>query len=120
MIKLYIITAILILLLDFIYLTAIKKYFNYQIRIIQGSDIKINYIGAILSYVFIIFGINYFIIKDKRSVFDAFLLGLVIYTIYEATNLALFKNWKLLTVLIDSIWGGILFALTTFIISKIR
>ena len=60
-----------------------------------------------------IFGINYFIIKPKRSISDAFLLGLVIYGTYETTNWAIFTKWSVKTVIIDTLWGGILFALTT-------
>ena len=65
-------------------------------------------------------GINYFIIKEGKSVFDAFLLGLVIYMVYDATNLALLKNWKLSTLVIDGLWGGILFAITTYIVYKLK
>ena len=60
-------------------------------------------------------GINYFIIKPNRSIQDAFLLGLVIYIVYETTNYALINMWDLNNALIDSIWGGALFGLTAFI-----
>lgn len=102
--------------LDSIYLTSIKNLFDNQIRSIQGNGIKINLTAVFLCYVSLVFGIYYFIIKQKKSVFDAFLLGLVIYTVYEFTNWSLFEKWKPLTVLIDSLWGGILFMLTTYII----
>jgi uncharacterized membrane protein len=94
-----------------------KGYFEKQIQDVQGSPLKINYMGAALCYVFLIIGINYFIIKPKKSVQDAFLLGLVIYGVYETTNYAIFKKWSLLTVFIDTLWGGILFALTTYIVN---
>ena len=93
--------------------------FNKQIIDIQGSRLKINIYSVILCYMVIIFGLYYFIIKDHRSIFDAFLLGFVIYAIYELTNLALFKKWSVIIVIIDSLWGGILFALTTWTIKKI-
>jgi uncharacterized membrane protein len=66
--------------------------------------------------IFLILGLYYFIIKPNRSIKDAFLLGLVIYGVYEGTNYALFNNWSEYIVIIDTLWGGILFALTTFII----
>jgi len=46
-------------------------------------------------------------------------LGIVIYAVFELTNLALFKNWHILSVLIDTLWGGILFGLTTGIVYKL-
>lgn len=118
--KKLLISAIVFVFIDSIYLNLIKDYFSNQIRLIQGSHIKMNYLAAIICYIFLIFGINYFIIKLNRSILDAFLLGLVIYGVFETTNMALFSKWSWLTVLIDTLWGGILFALTTFIIRLIR
>ena len=106
--------------IDFVYLNVMKGYFNNQIQSVQGSAPKMNYLGAALCYIFLIAGINYFIIKPKKSVSDAFLLGIVIYGVYETTNLALLKNWSILTVIIDTLWGGLLFASTTYIINLIR
>jgi uncharacterized membrane protein len=51
---------------------------------------------------------------------DAFLLGIVIYGVYETTNYALFKDWSILTVIIDTLWGGTLFAITTYIVNLLR
>lgn len=117
---LLIVSAILLVVIDSIYLNLIKDYFAKQIQNVQGSPLKINYVGAAICYIFLIIGLNYFIIKPNRSVQDAFLLGLVIYGTYELTNYALFKNWSLLTVIIDTLWGGSLFALTTYIVKMLR
>jgi uncharacterized membrane protein len=113
-------SAIILVSLDYIYLGFIKDFFSKQVQSVQGSPLKINYLGVILCYIFLIIGLNYFIIKPKRSVQDAFLLGLIIYSVFETTNWALFKDWSILTVLIDSLWGGILFALTTYLVRFIR
>ena len=117
---LMLLSAIIFITLDFIYLQSIKDYFQKQVQSVQGSAMQVNYLGAALCYVFLIVGINYFIIKPNRTVTDAFLLGLVIYGVYETTNYALFKNWSIITVIIDTLWGGILFALTTYIVSLLR
>ena len=114
------ISAILFIFIDSVYLQLIKSYFEKQIQAVQGSAIKVNFLGVALCYIFLIIGINYFIIKPRKSVTDAFLLGIVIYGVYETTNYALFKNWSLLTVFIDTLWGGILFALTTYIVIMLR
>jgi uncharacterized membrane protein len=113
-------SAIIFVVIDFIYLNLTSKYFSNQIKIIQGSPIKMNFLATLLCYIFLIFGINYFIIKPNRSVQDAFLLGLVIYGVYETTNMALFSKWSWLTVFMDTLWGGILFALTTYIVRLFR
>jgi uncharacterized membrane protein len=117
---LFLLSAIILIVTDFIYLNVIKGYFNNQIKMVQGSPVKINYLGAALCYVFLIIGINYFIIKPKRTVSDSFLLGIIIYGVYETTNYALLKNWSLFTVIIDTLWGGSLFAITAYIINLLR
>jgi len=113
-------SAIVFISIDFVYLSLFKSYFNNQIQSIQGSQIQINLLGAAICYIFLVVGINYFIIKPKKSVSDAFLLGLVIYGVYETTNYSLFKKWSILTVIIDTLWGGVLFALTTYIVNILR
>jgi uncharacterized membrane protein len=76
-------------------------------------------IATFICYIFLITGLNYFIIGPKKTTSDAFLFGLVVYGVYETTNWALFQNWSVLTVLMDTLWGGTLFALTTYIVQKI-
>jgi len=111
----YIASSIILVLVDYIYLSIIKDFFGNQIKKVQGSPMKVNLIGAILCYIILVLGINYFIIYQNKSILDAFLLGLVIYGVYETTNYALFTNWSVSTVIIDTLWGGILFALTTYL-----
>ena len=114
------VSAIVLIVIDSFYLNLMKGYFDNQVKKVQGTNIKLNFLGAAICYIFLIVGLNYFIIKPHRSVQDAFLLGLVIYGVYETTNLALFSNWSVLTVLIDTLWGGLLFGITTAIIYKIK
>ena len=114
------ISAIILISIDFVYLNVIKGYFESQIQKVQGSKLEVNFLGVALCYIFLIAGLNYFIIKPNKSVNDAFLLGLVIYGVYETTSYALFKNWSMITVIIDTLWGGLLFASTTYIVNMLR
>jgi uncharacterized membrane protein len=97
-----------------------KGYFSNQIKMVQGSPLKVNFLGVAICYIFLIVGINYFIIKPRRSVTDAFLLGIVIYGVYETTNYALFSNWSIISVIIDTLWGGLLFASTAYVVEKLK
>ena len=117
---LMLISAIVFITTDFVYLNVIKDYFLNQIKQVQGSEPKVNFLGVALCYIFLIAGINYFIIKPRKSVNDAFLLGIIIYGVYETTNYALLKNWSLFTVFIDTLWGGLLFAFTTYMVNMLR
>jgi len=110
-----IISTVTLLVLDGIYLYSNLRTFENQIINVQRVVLKARPVGAIICYLALIFGLNYFIISKNRSPLDAFLLGLVIYAVYESTNYTIFKQWKPFMVVMDSIWGGILFALTTFI-----
>lgn len=113
-------SAIVMISLDFVYLTVMKGYFSNQVKAVQGTPLQINYLGAAICYIFLITGLNYFIIKPRKSVTDAFLLGIVIYGVYETTNYALFSNWSIISVIIDTLWGGLLFASTTYVVEKLR
>lgn len=109
------VSGFIFLVIDSIYLNMMKKYFSHQIYLIQGSALKMDILATLLCYIFLIIGLNYFILTPRRSIFDAFLFGLVIYGVFETTNKALFSNWKWFSVFIDTLWGGILFALTTYV-----
>jgi uncharacterized membrane protein len=111
--------AICLLALDGIYLSIFGNQFTRMIISIQGSPIKLKYISAILCYILLVTGLYYFIILPKRSVLDAFLLGIITYGVYDTTNYATINKWKWNLALLDTIWGGTLFALTTYIVRMI-
>jgi uncharacterized membrane protein len=124
-------SALILLLLDAIYLYCIRHYFNNQVQKVQGLPIQVNYYGAAMCYVILILGLNYFIIRnlhdvsknqndEQKQILDAFLLGILIYGVYETTNLAILQNWSMKTVIIDTLWGGILLASTTAIIYALQ
>ena len=112
------IVGVLFVVIDALYLTSISGYFNKQIRAIQNAPIKLDMVATAICYAFLVFGIYYFVIREKRSPLDAFFLGAVIYMVYETTNKAILKDWKWMTVALDGVWGGILFALVTFLSYK--
>ena len=115
-----IITSIAMIFLDAIYLTLTNNYFNVLIDKIQGSRIQFKLSGAIACYILLVLGLNYFIIQENKSLLSAFLLGIVIYGVYETTNYSIINKWEKTAVIMDTLWGGILFALTTGIVYKLR
>jgi uncharacterized membrane protein len=115
----FLLTGTVVLLLDGVFIYGIKDYFNKQIKLVQGTDIVPDYLAIILTYLVIIFGLYYFIIREKKSVMDAALLGFAMYALYELTTKSLLKNWKWKTVIMDTTWGVILYSLATFIVYKL-
>ena len=106
--------------LDALYLNYSGGFFNEVIKNIQGSDLKLKIYPTILCYVFLVFALNYFIISKNASADDAFLLGLSIYAVYEFTNFAIIDKWPVKAVIMDTLWGGILFYLTTYLTYNIK
>lgn len=119
MLKQLTIIASIMLLLDSIYLATVGSSFSRMIQAIQGSPIQIQYGSVAVCYSLLVGALYYFIIKDKKNAINAFLLGIVIYGVYDTTNYATIKNWKLHLAVIDTIWGGLLFYLTSIIVYRL-
>jgi uncharacterized membrane protein len=117
--KKIVLPAIILLTLDFIYISANLSTFENQVIEIQRVALKLRIWPAIICYIFLIFGLYYFILRTNRPVFEAFLFGLVIYGVYETTNYAMLKKWKLNIAIMDTLWGGALMAITTAIVYAI-
>jgi len=109
------------LILDSIYLTTTKNYYNNLVTKIQKSPLTLKIMPAVGAYSVILFSWYYFVFQNikkqskKKSIIDSAVLGLCMYSLFDFTNMAIFKNWDLKTVIIDSIWGSILYTLTTII-----
>ena len=114
-----VLSAIVLLVLDSIYLTINKNAFATQVADIQRVALKVNYLGAIACYILLIGGLYYFILMKKRPVLDAFIFGLVVYGVYDTTTYALFKKWSPYLAIMDTLWGGTLMATTTYITYKL-
>ena len=112
-IKTILIISIILLILDYIYISIFSKHFKDQIYKVQNKILKMNLNTTIACYILLIFGLYYFIIREKKSVNDAFILGIFVYGVYELTTISLLSDWEWKTVLIDTLWGGILFAAAT-------
>ena len=112
--------GIIMVLLDSIYLTAFKKHFANQILIVQSKPMSVQMLPVIVTYCILVFGLYYFIIKQRKSVMDAALLGFVIYGVYEFTNKSIIKDWTYFTAILDVTWGTILFGLTTYLYNRLN
>jgi uncharacterized membrane protein len=110
-----IVSGIILLVLDGIFLYANARMFQLQVAEVQRVSLQMKPTGALLCYALLILGLYYFIIRQHKPVKDAVLLGLLVYGVFETTNYALLKNWHMKTMVIDTLWGGILLGLTTFL-----
>ena len=114
-IKQIFLSGFILLVLDFLFLSFNSKAFGEEIAAVQRVALQLQPIGIVACYIFIIFGLYYFILQEHRSPLDAFLLGMVVNGVYESTNYATFKNWSPSLAVMDTLWGGILFYTTTYL-----
>ena len=114
-----IISALVMLGLDATYISIIKDSYMKQIQNIQTTKPNVDMVAVVICYIFMIFGVNYFIIQKNASLLDAFLFGIVIYGVYDATSYALFSKWSAKLAIIYTIWGGILMMTTAYLTYKL-
>ena len=128
-----VVLAVIVLALDAVFLYLSRDMFSRQIMLVQGTDLKVNIPSAAICYFIIVLGIYYFVLRHiivpnassaaaaiqnmrlHDGMIAAFFLGLLVYGVYETTTLALLRNWSPITSIIDTTWGGTLFALSAYL-----
>jgi len=118
--KIFLTILLILLAVDSVYLFLTKSIFGEVVAKIQRTAIQFRLEGAVVVYLLLALGLYYFIIKPGRSPWEAALLGLVIYGTFDFTNYAMFKNYDLMTAMMDTVWGSLLFFITTFIFDLTR
>ena len=130
--------SVIILALDAVFLTLAKDIFTRQVMLVQGTAMKVNIPSAAVCYVLIVLGLYYFVLRHiivpnatsaaasiqtmrlNDGIKTAFFLGILVYGVYETTTLAILRNWGLIPALIDTVWGGTLFALSAYLFYKYK
>jgi uncharacterized membrane protein len=116
LIKRVTISTVILLLLDFIYLSYNRHEMEMQVVNIQRVVMQLKMVPTVMCYLLLIGGLNYFILNRNRPIHEAVLLGIIIYGVFDTTNLAMFKKYKWNIALMDTLWGGALFGLTTAVV----
>jgi uncharacterized membrane protein len=130
--------AVIVLALDAVFLTLTKDLFARQVMLVQGTAMTVNIPSAAVCYVIIVLGLYYFVLRHiivpnatsaaaaiqtmrlGDGVRAAFFLGILVYGVYETTTLAILRNWSPMTAVIDTTWGGTLFALSAYLFYKYK
>lgn len=98
--------AVLLALVDAPYLLLVAPMFRSMISSIQGSALQFRLVAALPVYL----ALGY-LLTLAGSVQQAALLGAATYAVYDFTNYATLKGYTLQFGLIDTAWGGTLFAI---------
>ena len=113
--------AITMLILDYIYLSTVSSNYNDLLLKIQNKPLKLKPIYALVVYIIMTVGWTLLILlKNKKyslsnNVINSIILGIVIYGVFDFTNLAMFNNYSLTIALIDVLWGGVLFGISSYV-----
>lgn len=110
-----IVIPILMALIDAPYLTLTSMNFKPMIMRIQGSALEFRIAAAIPVYLALAYLLTY-----AKSWQQAAAIGAATYAVYDFTNYATIKNYTLSFALQDTLWGGVLFALTWLVAKKLN
>ena len=112
--------SFILLMVDLVYLTLMTGHFKKLVKDIQKSELSLKLVPTFFVYVSIVMSWYLFVERNsKQKVQDSFMLGVLMYGMYDLTNYAIFKNWDIKTVVIDTLWGGTLYSLSTYIYTTI-
>jgi uncharacterized membrane protein len=110
----YAIAVVIFFAIDMVWLGVIaKNFYREKLGFILSSEV--NWAAAIIFYMLYIAGILFFAVlpgmKDSNwttALLNGAVLGLMCYATYDLTNMATIKQWPLIVVIADIIWGIIL------------
>ena len=115
-----IISALIFLIIDIIWLSfSVKSFYRPNIgHLLLETPVMW---AAILFYLIYVIGLAVVIIEPsldyqntQKFLIKAFVFGLVAYGTYNLTNMATIKGWSPNVVFVDMIWGGSLTAFSSY------
>jgi uncharacterized membrane protein len=75
----------------------------------QSGAIRPQILPAVAAYLFLSLGITMFVLPRVGTLLQAAafgaLYGLVVFGVYEATNMAILQGWSWRVVVVDILWG---------------
>lgn len=110
----YLIAFLAFLVIDLLWLGVVAKSF-YMRHLEPFFAERVNWPAAFIFYILFVAGILIFAVLpavEKQSLFRAAaygaLFGFFTYATYDLTNLATLRNWPVIIVVVDILWGTIL------------
>ncbi len=108
--------CVLLFVLDTLWIQLfLLKPFSNMIQNVQGAPMEIKPFRIGLAYI-VLFLLILFTIDKVKTPQEAFVLGLLVYGVYDSTNYATLKNWDLGVAIKDTLWGGVLFSTIKYIV----
>lgn len=127
--KAFIISFLAFLVLDFIWLGFVVKGFNLsqlsQIGRIENGEFQVMYAPVIAVYILMALSMVMFVLPQtsELSMLGTFLkgavMGLIIYGVYDGTNLGILKDYPIKFAIVDVLWGSFVYGAVTVITKKL-
>jgi len=113
---LYLVTLLVIIPLDFLFLGVVAKdFFTSQVGNMLG---EIKLVPAVLFYLLYVVGVVIFVsggagATPQSTLLFGALFGLFCYATFDLTSLALLKNWSWAVAVVDVSWGALVTAVSS-------
>jgi uncharacterized membrane protein len=114
-----------LLVLDFIWISINSKTYEKMVFSVQNSKLRFNYVGAIIAYSAMVIGFVFIVMPmAKQDVANTNVVkalkygavfGFVTYTIFNATNYAIFVDYSPYTSVLDTLWGTFVYFMATLV-----
>lgn len=128
-IKIFLLSLPILLVVDFIWLTLIaKSFYQKHLGFLMRTSLEYpHWLATLMVYIVITLGLILFVLPKIESGLTVMILygalyGFILYGLYEFTNYALVKDWPIIVVIVDLIWGltlGVIGSLVVYFVSKL-
>ena len=113
-----IVFAIVLLAVDQIWLQGAKSLHQSVIARVQKSPAQIRVWPAMIFY--LLCGVSWYVFLSKGySLQEIFLYGILLYSTFDLTNLAIFKDYPVAYALADTLWGGFAIMISAVITKRL-
>lgn len=120
--------ALTMMLLDGLWLGIIANHFYLsQLKHLirgDGTQFDVNYAAAGLVYALMVAGFLVFLSPSlskwsyQQAILKSAVFGIVVYGVYDFTNLATLRDWPWIVALVDVLWGAVLYSVTAVVVKK--
>ena len=120
----FLLVLVVFLAVDWIWVGWLSQpYWSALVKKITGSPMKVNIWSAVGAYLLLAVGITWLVLPQVDSVQSALikgaLFGLVVYGVFDLTNMTIFSQYDKRLALADTLWGTFASAMISVIVFKL-
>ena len=107
----FIIAFVFYVILDYIwffYLGSVEKMYAPMFQAIQQKVVPVHIVSAVFAWVLLVIGLQVFVFNREQldnTIALAVVYGVVVYGVYNLTNMATLEKFTFNNALVDTLWG---------------